>query len=213
MKFKTPAVYVPETIHGLIFTVRGQKVILDSDLAVLYGVATRRLNQAVKRNAEKFPDDFMFQLAPHEVENLKSQIVTSSSEDMRSQFVTALGHGGRRKLPFVFTEHGAIMAATVLNSPRAVQMSVFVVRAFVAMRAALSDTAALARKLAALEREVKARLDGHDAAIVDVLRRFMEILDPPPLPDPPPKPPIGFGVKEKAARYRTRRKRAQPLNR
>ena len=98
------------------------------------------------------------------------------------------------------------MAATVLNSPRAVQMSVFVVRAFVRMREALSDTAAL-------EREVKARLDGHDAAIVDVLRRFMEILDPPPLPEPPPKPPVGFGVKEKAARYGARRKRAQPLNR
>ena len=105
------------------------------------------------------------------------------------------------------------MAATVLNSPRAVQMSVFVVRAFVAMREALSDTAALARKLAALEREVKARLDGHDAAIVDVLRRFMEILDPPPLPELPPKPPIGFGVKENAARYCASRKRAQPLNR
>ena len=208
MKSKTPAVYFPETIRSLIFTLRGRKIILDSDLAALYGVATKALNQAIKRNADKFPVDFMYQLAPHEVENLKSQIVTSSSEDMRSQFVTALGHGGRRKLPFAFTEHGAIMAATVLNSPRAVQMSVFVVRAFVAMREALSDSAALARKLAALEREVKARLDGHDAAIVDVLRRFMEILDPPPLPEPPPKPPIGFGVKEKSARYGTKKKRA-----
>lgn len=99
------------------------------------------------------------------------------------------------------------MAATVLSSPRAVQMSVFVVRAFVRMRAALSDTAALARKLATLEREVKARLDTHDAAIVDVLRRFMEILDPPGLPEPPPKP-IGFGVKERPARYGTKKKRA-----
>lgn len=97
------------------------------------------------------------------------------------------------------------MAATVLNSPRAVQMSVFVVRAFVRMRAALSDTAALARKLATLEREVKARLDTHDAAIVDVLRRFMEILDPPAPPEPPPKP-IGFGVKERPARYGTKKK-------
>ena len=127
---------------------------------------------------------------------------------LTSQTVISNGRGGRRTLPYAFTEHGAIMAATVLNSPRAVQMSVFVVRAFVAMRAALSDTAALARKLAALEREVKARLDGHDAAIVDVLRRFLEILDPPPLPEPPPKPPIGFGVKEKSARYGTKKKRA-----
>jgi hypothetical protein len=107
----------------------------------------------------------------------------------KSQFVTASKTRNIRFLPFAFTEHGAIMAATVLNSPQAVQMSVFVVRAFVAMRAALPGTAALARKLAALEREVKARLDGHDAAIVDVLRRFMEILDPPPPPEPPPKPP------------------------
>jgi len=99
------------------------------------------------------------------------------------------------------------MAATVLNSPRAVQMSVFVVRAFVGMREALTGTRELARKLADLEREVKARLDTHDGAIVDILRRFMEIIDPPPLPEPPPKPPIGFGVKEKAAQYRTKRNR------
>ena len=100
------------------------------------------------------------------------------------------------------------MAATVLNSPRAVQMSVFVVRAFVRMRQALTGEAGLARKLAALEREVKARLDTHDAAIVDILRRFMEILDPPPLLEPPPKPPIGFGVKEKSARYGIKKKRS-----
>ena len=208
MKSQQAAIYVPEAIANRIFTLRGQKVILDSDLAALYGVATRVLNQAIKRNMDRFPLGFMFQLTLQEVNNLKSQFVTSSLGDMRSQIVTASAHGGRRKRPFVFTEHGALMAATVLNSPRAVQMSVFVVRAFVAMREALSDTAALARKLAALEREVKARLDGHDAAIVDVLRRFMEILDPPPLPEPPPKPPIGFGVKEKSARYGTKKKRA-----
>ncbi len=208
MKSKTPAVYIPERIHSLIFTLRGQKIILDSDLAALYGVATKVLNQAIKRNAEKFPVDFMFQLAPQDVENMRSQIVTSRLGGMRSQFVTASKTRNIRFLPFAFTEHGAIMAATVLNSPQAVQMSVFVVRAFVAMRAALPGTAALARKLAALEREVKARLDGHDAAIVDVLRRFMEILDPPPPPEPPPKPPIGFGVKEKSARYGSKKKRA-----
>ncbi|NCA83327.1 MAG: ORF6N domain-containing protein [Opitutae bacterium] len=186
--------YDGEAIRPQIINVRRENVILDSDLAALYGVATKMLNQAVKRNADRFPADFMFQLAPHEVKNLRSQFVTSSS-----------GHGGSRYLPYAFTEHGAIMAATVLNSPRAVQMSVFVVRAFVRMRAALSDTAALARKLATLEREVKARLDTHDAAIVDVLRRFMEILDPPARPEPPPKP-IGFGVKERPARYGTKKK-------
>jgi len=196
MKSRIPAAYVQESLYDQIYTIRGQKVILDTDLASLYGVDTKVLNQAIKRNAERFPLDFVFQLAPHEVKNMWSQIVTTSPRFRSPKY-----------RPYAFTEHGAIMAATVLNSPRAVQMSVFVVRAFVAMREALSDTAALARKLAALEREVKARLDGHDAAIVDVLRRFMEILDPPPLPELPPKPPIGFGVKEKATRYRTPKKR------
>ena len=195
MKTKLLAQYEVERVSRGIFTLRDQKVILDADLAAVYGVETGALNRAVKRNIRRFPSDFIYQLAPDEVRDLRCQIGISK------------GQGGRRYLPFVFTEHGAIMAATVLNSPRAVQMSVFVVRAFVAMREALSDTAALARKLAALEREVKARLDGHDAAIVDVLRRFMEILDPPPLPEPPPKPPIGFGVKEKTTRYQTRKKR------
>jgi len=121
---------------------------------------------------------------------LKSQIATSS-----------LGHGGKRKLPWVFTEHGAIMAANVLNSPRAVQMSVFVVRAFVKMRAVLSDNRELARKLAALEKELKERLGVHEAAIVTILQRVMDIIDPPALPAPPKKG-IGFQVKEARARYR-----------
>lgn len=195
MKTKVLAQYEVERVSRGIFTLRDQNVILDADLAAVYGVETGALNRAVKRNIRRFPSDFIYQLAPDEVRDLKCQIGISK------------GQGGRRYLPYAFTEHGAIMAATVLSSPRAVQMSVFVVRAFVRMRAALSDTAALARKLAVLEREVKARLDTHDAAIVDVLRRFMEILDPPALSEPPPKP-IGFGVKERPARYGTKKKRA-----
>ena len=158
-------------------------------------MATKALNQAVKRNNEKFPSDFMFQLTPQELVDLKSQIVTGSQK-----------HRDPRFLPNVFTEHGAIMAATVLNSPQAVQMSVFVVRAFVAMRSLLNDTRELARKLAKLESEVKARLDTHDMAIVDILGRFLDIINPPesPLPEPPPKR-IGFGVKERGIRYRTKR--------
>jgi hypothetical protein len=196
--------YAVEGIGGHIVNVRGQKVILDADLARIYGVATKALNQAVKRNNEKFPSDFMFQLTPQELVDLKSQIVTSSSEGNRSQIVTGSGHGGRRKPACAFTEHGAIMAATVLNSSQAVQMSVFVVRAFVAMRSLLNDTRELARKLAKLESEVKARLDTHDMAIVDILGRFMDIINPPesPQPEPPPKR-IGFGVKERGIRYRT----------
>ena len=200
--------YAAERIGGHIVTVRGQKVILDADLARIYGVATKALNQAVKRNSEKFPADFMFQLTPQELANLKSQIVTSSLASNRSQTVTGSGHGGRRKPAFAFTEHGAIMAATVLNSSQAVQMSVFVVRAFVAMRSILNDTRDLDRKLAKLESEVKARLDTHDMAIVDILSRFMDIINPPEpsMPEPPPKR-IGFGVKERRATYRTKRSR------
>jgi len=179
-----------DRLDSLIHEVRGQKVMLDVDLARLYGVPTRRLNEAVKRNRERFPEDFAFQLARQEVANLMSQIAISSS-----------GHGGLRKLPWAFTEHGAIMAATVLNSPRAVQMSLFVVRAFVKMRSALTDSRETARKLASLEKELKERLAVQDAAIVTILQRVLDIIDPPAHPEPPPKR-IGFGVKERRGRYR-----------
>ena len=147
----------------------------------MYGLETKSLNRAVKRNADRFPKDFMFQISSREWENLKYQIGTSSS-----------GHGGRRRPPYAFTEHGAIMAANVLNSPQAVQMSVFVVRAFLRMRSLLGDKRELARQLAALEKELKQRLDVHEAAIVTILQRVMDIIDPPALPPVPSKPRIGF---------------------
>ena len=172
-----------EDLDNLIYEIRGHKVMLDSDLARIYGVQTRVLNQAVKRNPDKFPTDFMFQLTREEARDIQR---------LRSQFVT-LKRGQHRKYhPYAFTEHGAIMAANVLNSPRAVQMSVFVVRAFVKMRGLLADTRDLARKLAALEKELKERLDVHEAVIVNVLQRVMDILDPPPPPPGPPRTRIGF---------------------
>jgi hypothetical protein len=179
MSNQTPARV--DKIESLIRTIRGQKVILDSDLAHIFGVPTFRFNEAVKRNRARFPDDFLFQLTSEEYSNLISQIAISSS------------HGGRRKLPYAFIENGAIMSANVLNSPEAVRMSVFVVRAFVQMRDLLGSTKELARKLAELEHKLTARLDGHEIAIVDVLRRVMEILDPPPPPEPPRRR-IGFHV-------------------
>ena len=119
------------------------------------------------------------------------------------------GRGQHRKyLPYVFTEHGAVMAANVLQSPRAVQMSVFVVRAFVKMRSAFGDSRELAKKLALLEQELKIRLNIHEAAIVDVLQRIMKILDPPPPPPEPPPPEIGFHVKEASISFMTKRKSA-----
>ena len=175
---------VPRTnrlIDNMILTIRGQKVILDSDLAALYGVPTFRFNEAVKRNRKRFPDDFMFQLTTEELAALTSQIAMSKT-----------GRGGRRTLPYAFTEHGAVMAANILHSEKAIQMSVFVVRAFLKMRALLGDKRELARQLAALEKELKQRLDIHEAAIVTILQRVMDIIDPPAEPPPPLKPKIGF---------------------
>jgi len=186
-----------DQLGRLIYEVRGERVMLDSDLASIYDVETKALNRAVKRNRDRFPKDFVFQLSEDEWKNLRYQIGTSSSDSnhrsLRYQIGTStLGHGGRRSRPYVFTEHGAIMAANVLNSRRAVQMSVFVVRAFLKMRALLGDKRDLAQKLAALEKELKKRLDVHDTVIITILQRVMDVIDPPALPSPPPKPRIGF---------------------
>jgi len=140
---KTSSPIPIERIERAIYVVRGQKVMLDSDLAALYGVSTARLNQQVNRNVERFPEDFMFQLTIEEFKVLMLQIATSKK-----------GRGGRRKLPLVFTEHGAIMAANMLNSKRAVRMSVFVVRAFVKLRETALRYKELAAKITELERKV-----------------------------------------------------------
>jgi hypothetical protein len=143
----------------------------------------------------------VFQLTAKEAAALRFQIGTPKS-----------GRGGRRYLPFAFTEHGALMAANVLNNPRAVQMSIFVVRAFAKMRSAFGDSRELARKLALLEEELKTRLNVHEAAIVDILQRVMRILDPPPEPPEPlgpPPPEIGFHVKEDSIPYRVKRRSAR----
>jgi hypothetical protein len=172
-----------EMITSLIRTIRGQKVILDTDLARIFDIPTFRFNEAIKRTRRRVPSDFLFQLTKAELGSLTSQIAMSKP-----------GRGGRRTLPYAFTEHGAIMAANVLNSPEAVRMSVFVVRAFVQMRDLLGSTKDLAKQLAELEKKLTARLDGHEAAIVEVLRRVMDILDPPPPPPEPPRRRIGFQV-------------------
>jgi ORF6N domain len=172
-------------ITPLIRTIRGQKAILDSDLAGIFGVPTHRFNEAVKRNRARFPSDFMFQLTADEAESLRSQIA-----------ILKTGRGQHRKfLPYAFTENGAVMAANVLNSPEAVRMSVFVVRAFVKMRELLGGTKELARQLADLEKKLTERLDVHESVIVDVLRRVMDVLDPPPPPPGPPRKQIGFHVR------------------
>jgi phage regulator Rha-like protein len=151
-------------IEPRILILRGQKVMLDSELAELYGVQVKRLNEQVKRNAGRFPRDFMFQLSHDEHRNLRSQFATSSSK-----------HGGRRHSPFAFTEHGVIMVATVLNSKRAIEMSVFVVRAFVRLREMLNTNNKVAGKLLELER----RLKGHDTAIQGIIDAIRALMAPP----------------------------------
>jgi hypothetical protein len=146
-----------------ILVLRGQRVILDTDLAELYGVKVRHLNQQVKRNAKRFPLAFQFQLSPHELKILRSQNVISSE-----------GHGGARYRPYAFTEHGAIMAATVLNSERAIEMSVFVVLAFVRMRRAIAGNRHILTKLAELEH----RLKSHDTDIRDLMDAIRELMTP-----------------------------------
>ena len=197
--------YATIDITTLIMTVRGKRVILDADLARIYGVPTRRLNEQVRRNTSRFPPDFAFVLSDHEVTNLRSQFATSSCDGIKSQF--AIGsHGGRRYRPYVFTEHGALMAANVLRSKRAVQMSVFVVRAFIRMRQMLIEQRGLARKLAELEKELTARLDIHETAINEILGQIKRLLSSPPEPQPPKKR-IGFVVEEPKVPYRAKMKR------
>jgi ORF6N domain len=175
------------TIESAIYSLRGQRVMLDSDLAAIYGTSTMRLNEQFKRNRKRFPDDFAFVLTREEFTNLISQDAISRS------------HGGRRTLPIAFTEHGAIMLASVLNSEIAIQASIRVVRAFVRLREMVAANAQLASKLAELER----RLDSHDEAIVDLFATLKRLLEP---PEPPKKREIGFHVREKAAHYRVQRR-------
>jgi phage regulator Rha-like protein len=160
---KTP-VAITKHVNARILLLRGHKVILDTDLAELYGVAIKRLNEQVKRNSARFPSDFVFRLKHVEGEFLRSQNATSKK-----------GRGGRRYLPYVFTEHGAIMAATVLNSKRAVQMSIYVVRAFVRMRETLAANHQITVKLAELER----RLGNHDVRIQDIVQAIRQLMAPP----------------------------------
>ena len=179
-------------IESLIVTLRGQKVILDADLAELYDVPTKRLNEQVKRNADRFPEDFLFQLTREEAEEMqrsRSQFATASPDDssMRSQFVTASKRNVRHR-PRAFTEHGAIMAATILNSPAAVSMSVYVVRAFVLMREQIAANAQILKRLA----EIDHKLLEHDEALGIIWHKLRPLLAPPSPAPPLPRKRIGF---------------------
>jgi hypothetical protein len=195
--------YTTDDITTLIVIVRGKRVILDRDLAGLYGTTTKRLNEQVKRNRGRFPDDFMFQLTGKEWADLTSQIAMSNAQSNRSQIATgSQRHRDPRFTPYAFTEHGALMAANILRSGRAIQMSVFVVRAFIRMRQMLVEQRGLARKLAELEKELTARLDIHETAINEILGQIRRLLSSPPEPEPPKKR-IGFLVEEPHVPYKS----------
>jgi hypothetical protein len=180
-----PETRLIESVEDAIHLIRGQRVMLDSDLAQIYGVSTKQLNQQLKRNQKRFPADFAFQLTRQEFTNLRSQSVTSS-------------YGGRRYMPWAFTEHGAIMLASVLNSEIAIEASVRVVRAFVRLRELVSANSVLAAKFAELEQ----RLDSHDVQIAQLFEAIRQLLTP----ATQKKREIGFHVREKAARYGARKK-------
>ena len=173
-----PEIILVDQIEPLIHVIRDETVMLDSDLASLYGVPTKVLNRQVKRNQERFPGDFCFQLSDDELESL------------RCQFGTSKGRGGRRYLPYAFTEHGAIMAASVLSSPRAVEVSVFVVRAFVKLREFALSHKELAKKLTDLEK----KFGTHDEAIRQIIATIRQLTAPPA--EPKPKRRIGFKTEE-----------------
>ena len=181
-----------DQLEPLIFSIRGHRVLLDADLARLYGVDTKRFNEAFKRNRHRFPADFAFQLTPEEFNGLRSQIATSSLQPIDSlrhnwsQFATSSSvHRGQTYRPWAFTEHGALMAANILRSERAVQMSIFVVRAFVRLREHIAANTAVLKRLAEIDRT----LLRHDAALRDVYQKLLPLLQP---PAEPPKRRIGF---------------------
>jgi len=184
------AIVLTKRVGSKILVLRNHKVILDTDLAELYGVPVKRLNEQIKRNRQRFPPDFLFTLTRAEDRDLRSQNATSSS-----------AHGGRRYLPHAFTEHGAIMAATVLNSKRAIEMSIFVVRAFVQMRQALVFNQHVVSKLSELEE----RLDSHDSEIQDLVEALRELIAPLPASNRR----IGFEAPAGAEQQQSRRAKAR----
>lgn len=168
-------------IEKRILVVRGRQVMLDEDLADLYGVETRVLVQQVRRNEKRFPADFMFQLSVEEFADLKSQSVISSG-----------GHGGRRKRPLVFTEHGIAMLSGVLRSDRAIAMNIEIMRVFVELRRVASLYAAITKRLEQIEQEIDARLGDHDEQLDQIFKTLRQLISPPPRP----KQPVGFSPPE-----------------
>ncbi len=188
-----------DQIASRIRNFRGEKVLLDFDLAALYGVETRVLNQAVKRNAERFPSDFMFQLSVEETEMISQRVTSSAGQTVSdsSQIVMSPGkHRGKRYRPYAFTEQGVAMLSSALNSERAIKVNIAIMRAFVKLRQILETNRELAKKFSELER----RVGKHDEEIDAILEAIRQLMAPPDRP----RREIGFHVREKAPRYPAR---------
>jgi hypothetical protein len=177
----SPQLLAAPVIEKRILVVRGRQVMLDEDLADLYGVETRVLVQQVRRNEKRFPADFMFQLSIEEFSHLKSQFVMSSG-----------GHGGRRKRPLVFTEQGIAMLSGVLRSDRAITVNIEIMRAFVELRRVAISYTALQEQLDAIEQDMSSRLDQHDEQLAQIFKVLHRLIAPPQ----PPRRPVGFRVRE-----------------
>lgn len=179
-KTKPDSLVPYERIENLVLIIRGHKVIIDRDLADLYKVSTKQLNQQIKRNIKRFPEDFMFQLTEMEADALRSQIVTSKG-----------GRGGRRYLPYVFTEQGVAMLSSVLNSERAIQVNIQIMRAFTKLRELMLTHKDLARKLEKMERDFSKKFDDHDHNFTLIFKAIRKLLEE---PEKKKKSPIGFQV-------------------
>jgi phage regulator Rha-like protein len=181
-------------IHNKIYEIRGHKVMLDYEIAEMFEVETRTMNQSVKRNIERFPEDFMFQLTEIEWENMKPQFATLSKDVLISQIVTSKNEtrGGRQKLPFAFTEHGVTMLASVLRSEKAVKVSIAVVRAFISFKQYISDRKNISKQINSIKDELSERIDEQDEQIIEIYQVLDKLIQDKEEQKPVERNPIGF---------------------
>ena len=186
-----------EIIHNKIYEIRGHKVMLDYEIAEMYEVETKRINEQVKRNIERFPEDFMFQLTENEWEIMRSQIVTTSESNWSQIATSSKKHRGKSYLPFAFTEHGVTMLASVLRSEKAVKVSIAVVRAFISLKQYISDRKNISKQINSIKDELSERIDEQDVQIIEIYQVLDKLIQEKEEQKPVEREPIGFKTKSK----------------
>ena len=181
-----------EIIHNKIYEIRGHKVMLDYEIAEMYEVETKRINEQVKRNIERFPEDFMFQLTENEWEIMRSQIVTTSESNWSQIATSSKKHRGKSYLPFAFTEHGVTMLASVLRSEKAVKVSIAVVRAFISLKQYISDRKNISKQINSIKDELSERIDEQDVQIIEIYQVLDKLIQDKEEQKPVKREPIGF---------------------